>query len=188
MQVNYVGKGANLYNLGYRLHGSNLAITNFLRTTWLWERVRVQGGAYGGFCRFDSHSGVFNYLSYRDPNLVGTLDNYDAAGRFLQEVDLSNGEVTNSIIGGISVLDSYQLPDAKGYTSMLRHLLNVSDEDRQQRRDELLSTTPADFRAFAEVLAQVNESGLVAVLGSQQAINAANESRGGNWLRVQKVL
>lgn len=34
-----------------------------------------------------------------------------------------------------------QLPDAKGYTSMLRHLLKVSDEERQMRRDQILGTT-----------------------------------------------
>jgi Zn-dependent M16 (insulinase) family peptidase len=44
------------------------------------DRVRVSGGAYGGFCDFDSHSGMFTYLSYRDPNLLGTLDNYDGTG------------------------------------------------------------------------------------------------------------
>jgi hypothetical protein len=186
-QVNYVGKGANLYDLGYTLHGSHIAITNFLRTTWLWEKVRVQGGAYGGFCQFDAHSGVFDYLSYRDPNLMSTLDNYHAASRFLKELDLSDDELTKSIIGAISALDSYQLPDAKGYTSMLRHLLRITESDRQQRRDELLATTPANFRAFAEVLARVNEQGLVVVLGSQEAITAANEARGG-WLQVQKVL
>jgi Zn-dependent M16 (insulinase) family peptidase len=44
--------------------------------------VRVSGGAYGGFSDFDSHSGMFTYLSYRDPNLLKTLDNYDGtAGR-----------------------------------------------------------------------------------------------------------
>ena len=44
-QVNYVAKGANLYDLGYRLHGSSMVVNNLLSTTWLWERVRVQGGA-----------------------------------------------------------------------------------------------------------------------------------------------
>lgn len=186
-QVNYVGKGANLFELGYQLHGSHLAITNFLRTTWMWERVRVQGGAYGGFCSFDSHSGVFNYLSYRDPNLLATLDNYDGASHYLRTVELSNEEITKSVIGGISMLDAYQLPDAKGYSSMLRHLLGTTEAERQQRRDELLSTRPADFRAFADVLAQVNERGLVVVLGSKENIDQANAARG-NWLRVQQVL
>ncbi|MBN1965508.1 MAG: insulinase family protein, partial [Anaerolineae bacterium] len=44
-QVNYVGKGANLYQLGYELDGSSLPVIKYLSMTWLWERVRVQGGA-----------------------------------------------------------------------------------------------------------------------------------------------
>lgn len=40
-------------------------------------RVRVVGGAYGGFCDFDNHSGMFTYSSYRDPNLLKTVDVYD---------------------------------------------------------------------------------------------------------------
>ncbi len=186
-KVNYVGKGANLYKLGYKRHGSHIVITNLLRTTWLWEKVRVQGGAYGGFCSFDSYSGVFNYLSYRDPNLLETLDNYDGSSQFLKTVELDQAAITKSIIGAISQLDSYQLPDAKGYTSMMRHLLGVTDEYRQQIRDEVLSTSLADFRAFAEVLDQVNQNGLVVVLGSQEAINQANAERN-NWLKTQKIL
>lgn len=78
LQVNYVGKAANLYeDAGYKLHGSAYVINKYLGTTWLWDRVRVSGGAYGGFSDFDSHSGMFTYLSYRDPNLLKTVDNYD---------------------------------------------------------------------------------------------------------------
>jgi hypothetical protein len=39
----------------------------------------VVGGAYGGFCDFDTHSGMFTYSSYRDPNLLKTVDVYDGA-------------------------------------------------------------------------------------------------------------
>ena len=78
LQVNYVGKAANLYeDAGYKLHGSSYVINKYLGTTWLWDRVRVSGGAYGGFSDFDPHSGMFTYLSYRDPNLLKTVDNYD---------------------------------------------------------------------------------------------------------------
>ena len=187
-QVNYVGKGANLYELGYKLHGSISVITNFLRTSWLWDRVRVQGGAYGGFCSFDQDSGVLTYLSYRDPNLLGTLENYDKSADFLRGLDLEQEEVTKSIIGAIGKLDAYQLPDAKGYSSMVRHLIGRSEAERQQYREEILATTAADFKAFAEVLTEVNQAGNVVVLGSQEAIQAANAERGGNWLAVQKVL
>ncbi len=58
-QVNYVGKAANLYeDAGYQLSGSSYVVNKLLGTTWLWDRVRVVGGAYGGFSDFDSHSGA----------------------------------------------------------------------------------------------------------------------------------
>lgn len=186
-QVNYVGKGANLFQLGYKRHGSHLVIANYLRTTWLWEKIRVQGGAYGGMCSFDSNSGVFTFLSYRDPNLLGTLDNYDKSSQFLRQVELSQDELTKSIIGAIGRLDAYQLPDAKGYTSMVHYLTGLTDEIRQQGRDEVLATSPADFRAFADVLEQVKEEGLVVVLGSKEAVEKASAERG-NWLKIQKIL
>ncbi len=186
-QVNYVAKGANLYDFGYNYHASVSVITNYLRTTWLWEKVRVQGGAYGGFCGFDRRSGLFSYTSYRDPNLLQTLENYDQTARFLRETPLSQDELTKSIIGVIGQIDDYMLPDAKGYTSMIQYLLNESDELRQQIRDEVLSTTAQNFKAFAEVLLQIGEQGRVVVMGSPDAINQANTMHN-NWLETLKVL
>ena len=184
--VNYVGKGANLYDLGYELNGSVSVISNFLRTTWLWEKIRVQGGAYGAFNSFNKETGTFNYLSYRDPNLTGTLEAYDKTAGFLRTVDLSEGELTKNIIGAIGSLDAYQLPDAKGFTSMVRYLLGKTDKERQQYRDEVLGTNVADFKAFADVLEAVNRAGHVVVMGSPDAIAAANEPEA--WLEVLPVL
>ena len=169
-QINYVGKGANLYDLGYKFHGSAKVISRYLRTTWLWERVRVQGGAYGAFCLFNSLSGVLTFLSYRDPNLVKTLEAFDGTTQFLRNIDLSREELTKGIIGAIGDIDTYMLSDAKGYTSMLRYLNGNDDEGRQRIRDEVLSTTADDFRAFADVLEGVKDNGLVKVLGSKGAI------------------
>ena len=186
-QVNYVGKGANLFKLGYEARGSVDVILNYLRNTYLWERVRVQGGAYGAYSIFSNRSGVFTYLSYRDPNLLKTLDNYDGTASFLQQLELSQEELTKSIIGVIGDLDAYQLPDAKGYTSMARYLAGDTDESRQLWRDQVLNTSVRDFRSFGEVLERVKETGYVVVLGSPDALAKAN-AEGGNWLEVKKVL
>jgi Zn-dependent M16 (insulinase) family peptidase len=173
--------------MGYTLHGSALVITGYLGTSYLWEKVRVQGGAYGGFAVFDRHSGVFDFLSYRDPNLLQTLDSYDGAARFLRELDLSADELAKGIIGTIGSMDAYQLPDAKGFTSMVRYLTGVTEADRQQTRDEVLATTPEHFKAFANILAEVNRVGRVVVMGSKDAIDAANAEQNG-FLKVTKVL
>jgi Zn-dependent M16 (insulinase) family peptidase len=186
-QVNYVGKGANLYNLGYQHHGSINVITNFIRTGWLWEKVRMQGGAYGASCGFNKMSGVFTFTSYRDPNLMSTLEVYDQTANMLRTAEVSDDELTQNIIGAIGAMDAYQLPDAKGFTSMMRYLLGESDASRQQTRDEILSTTVYEFRRFADVLAELNKQGRIVIMGSPGAIDAANSDRG-NWLKVQKVL
>jgi hypothetical protein len=186
-QVNYVGKGANLYELGYRYHGSLAAITNFVRTGWLWDKVRMQGGAYGASVGFSKQSGVLTFTSYRDPNLLGTLDVYDQTAEVLRSLTLSHDELTQSIIGAVGTMDAYQLPDAKGYTSLVRYLLGETDEHRQQVRDELLGASVEHFRAFGTVLAEVAQQGRVVVLGAPGVIEAANATKNG-WLKVQKVL
>lgn len=186
-QVNYVGKGAKLYDYGYKLHGSNYPITKYLRTSWLWDKVRVQGGAYGGLCSFNRHSGVFTFLSYRDPNLLDTLDIYDKTGQFLRDLDLSQEELNKSIIGAIGDMDAYQLPDAKGYSSMLRYLIGESDEKRQHIRDQILATNIKDFHTFGEKLDMLSKDGSVVVMGSEEAVIEANSLRD-DWLKIVKVL
>ncbi len=187
-QVNYVGKGVNLYELGYEYSGSMIAISNYLRNGYIWDKVRVQGGAYGGFVSFDRHSGIYAYLSYRDPNLADTLAVYDSVGAYLRGVDLPQEELTKSIIGAIGRLDAYQMPDAKGYTALVRTLLGSTVEERQRIRDQVLSTSVADFRQLGEVLSGFSAAGRVVVLGSADGIAQANAGALGNLLSVQKVL
>ncbi len=190
-QVNYVGKGANLYSLDFEPHGSVQVISKFLGTSWLWEQVRVRGTAYGCFCRFDRRTGILTYFSYRDPNLYDTLQVYDKTGQFLRDVRLDDEAVMRSIIGTIGDLDVYQLPDARGYTSMVRYLLGETAEQRQQWRNEILGTSAAHFRAFADVLDAMRDQAVVAVMGSGEKLNSVNvvfERSGKPMLRHLKVL
>lgn len=184
-QVNYVGKAANLYDLGYQFHGSSLVISRFLRTSWLWDRIRVQGGAYGAFSRFDRLTGVFSLLSYRDPNLERTIESFDATAKFLREVPLPKEEIDKSIIGTIGDLDAYMLPDAKGYVSMVRTLTRQTDEERDKIREQVFETSEKHFRQFAEVLEAVKNKGIITVLGSAEAVGKAALSLG---LEVKEVL
>jgi Zn-dependent M16 (insulinase) family peptidase len=186
-QVNYVGKSADLYATGYRFHGSAHVISRHLRNAWLWEKVRVQGGAYGCFCLLDRLTGILTFVSYRDPNLLKTLGVFDASAQYLKNLKLSDDELSKAIIGTIGDIDQYQLPDAKGYTSMVRCLSRETDEERQRMREEVLSTTIKDFRSFGELLEAATQTGLVKVLGSQRAIEEAAGERP-EWLKVLHVL
>ena len=185
-QVNYVGKGANLRQLGFELTGAANVAIKFLNTTYLWDKVRVQGGAYGGSSRFDLTSGNFSFLSYRDPNLLKTVDAYDGASKALH-APIGENDLTRSIIGVIGDVDGYEFPDAKGYSSMWRYLTGTTDEIRQRRRDEILGTTQADFKRLAEAVDAIARHGHVVVLGGEAAITSANEKRPG-LLDVTRVM
>ncbi|MFW5792212.1 MAG: insulinase family protein [Desulfohalobiaceae bacterium] len=186
-QVNYVGTALDLFATGYELHGSALVISRYLRTSWLWEKLRVQGGAYGAFSLLDRFTGVLTLLSYRDPNLVRTLQVFDDTPGFLSKLDLSREELTKAIVGTIGDMDRYMLPDAKGFTACVRRLTGDEHDVRQQLREEILSTTPAHFKAFAEVLHQAATSRVVAVLGSRESIDTA-AAQGCRFDAVQSVM
>ena len=183
-QVNYVGKGCNIYDLGYTWHGSAHVITRHLRMGWLWDQVRVQGGAYGAFCALDRMSGSLALVSYRDPNVEKTLATYDATADYLRKLDLSDRDLTLAIVGAIGDLDTYLLPDARGAASLSRHLTDDRDDLRQQMREEILGTTRRHFTEFADVMAEAAKAGTVCVLGGSAAENAATEH---GWTK-KKVL
>ena len=177
-RVNYVAKGTDLYAGGYTYHGSANVITKYLRTSWLWEQVRVLGGAYGGFCGFDRQSGLMTFGSYRDPNILSTLSAFDGCADFLETTPLDTAEINKGVIGAIGAMDQYQFPDARGFSSMLRYLLGVKDEDRQKIRDEILETGEEHFRDFARVLKKCASRGFVSVIGSKDEIAIARDTAG----------
>ncbi|WEJ58184.1 insulinase family protein [Devosia sp. FJ2-5-3] len=185
-QVNYVGKGANLKALGHDLSAASSVVLRYLNTTYMWDKVRVQGGAYGGSSRFDLSSGNFAFLSYRDPNLLRTLDVYDGAAKALR-AGIGDTDLTRSVIGVVGDLDRPEFVDSKGYSAMWRILTGTTDAIRQQRRNEILNTSRADFAALADALEAVAAEGHVVVLGGEAAIVAANDQRQSK-LKISKVL
>jgi len=177
-QVSYVGKSGLLYDEGEQASGASQVVSKFLRTGYLWDNVRVMGGAYGGFCTFSPFSGFFSYLSYRDPNLSKTLDIYDAAGDAViaagDQMKSDPEMLSQAIIGTIGEMDGSLGPDAKGFTAFQRWLVNESPSTRQRFRDQIIDTKPEDFEAFGERLKNMKQQS-TAVVSSQSGFEAAEK-------------
>jgi hypothetical protein len=169
-QVNYIGKALNIYASGYKFDGSSLAITRYLRNSWLWDRIRVQGGAYGAFCALDRFSGILTFVSYRDPQADRTLEAYDGAAEYLQNLVMNERELTKSVVGAIGDIDAHMLPDAKGFASLVRHLTGDDEALRRKMREEVLATEGSHFREFGEILEGSRDGGVVTALGSPSSL------------------
>jgi len=188
-QVSYVGKGGRLYDAGEAVSGSTSVISKFLGTGYMWDNVRVMGGAYGGFCQFEPRDGIFNFLSYRDPNLAGTIDVYDGASAALLQSakDLENDKdaLATAIIGAIGDMDGALGPDQKGSVQFNRWLVRESPEQRQKFRDQVLNTKPSDFKDFAERLQALKDPSS-AVVSSKSAFEDA--AKAGKSFTLKEIM
>ncbi|MBN2233424.1 MAG: insulinase family protein [Deltaproteobacteria bacterium] len=145
-----------------------------LSTGCLWDRIRVEGGAYGGMAMASSTHPVFACASYRDPHLERTLkvfqEGLEAAAR-----GLSATEVEQSIIGTIGRIDAPKTPHNLGYGETVSRMIGRSPEHRQAIRDAVLSADSRDIaRSARRLLAETGST--VAVIGSAAAIEAARHA------------
>jgi len=182
--VNYVGKGVRVNRELTCSLGAAMVVVRYLRTGWLWEQVRVKGGAYGAFCLFDVLTRGLTLVSYRDPHICQTLDAFDASARYLKNLNPSEAEMNKAVVGAVSDLDTHLLPDAKGHASLRRHLTGQHEAFRQQLRDEILACTARDFTAFADALDSLTQHGRVVVMGGETALNQAVAELGHELRRI----
>ena len=167
-QVNYVGKG---YKLKQKfLGGTGLVASNLLRSGYLWEKIRVLGGAYGAFCLPDLFRGEFYFCSYRDPNHLTTLNTYDQAGNFLTKLKLSSTELEKIIISTVGSFEPHQLPDSKGFESVCRQLKGLTPDKRQQIKDQILKTRLDDLQKLGEGLSQADKN-ITVILGPEESLH-----------------
>lgn len=168
--VQYVGKGANLYEMGFKYTGQFEALKGLLRTGYLWDKVRVHGGAYGSSNSFNFFTGDYNLVSYRDPNLSETLGVYDEIAEFLAQLDIPPEELKKIIIGCVGKMDPPLTPDRKGSSSMIDYLTGRTHEMKLQFRRELLAAKLEDLKKYSEMFQKIRDEGSVCVLGNENKL------------------
>lgn len=168
-QIQYVAKVGNFADHGYHYTGALRILKLILSYDYLWINVRVKGGAYGcmsGFFR----SGETYFVSYRDPNLLKTLEIYDGIPKYLREFQADERDMTKYIIGTFSSMDTPLYPEGKGARSMNAYLQNLTEEMLQKDRDEVRNATAEDIRALADMIQSVLQDPSICVIGNEDAI------------------
>ncbi len=182
-RVQYVGKGANFLRLGFPLTGSMRVLETIMRYGYFWTKLRVQGGAYGAAAQFTT-DGRMLFTSYRDPNLVETLDVFDHVPEYLAGFTASEREMTKYIIGTMSVLDMPLTPQMKGSLAASLYMRGITEAERQRIRDEVLATGVKEIRALAEVVAAGIKEDTFCVFGNEEKLR----ENAGRFSRILQVM
>lgn len=172
--VQYVAKGYNFVELGYQYTGTLQVLKSIARYDYLWNNIRVKGGAYGAMAGFERSGNLF-FVSYRDPNLKETIKVYDGFEKYLNNFDVDNREMTKYIIGTMSGVDTPLTPSMKGERAAEYYIRNISYEDIQSEREEILKTGKEDIRALAKLVGDAMKQDRYCTLGNEAKIKQNKE-------------
>lgn len=173
-QVQYVCRAGNFRKKGLPYKGTLKALKVMMGYGYLWENVRVKGGAYGCMCTFGK-SGDCYFVSYRDPNLKKTIEVYEQAADMIEAFEADERTMTQYIIGALSEMDTPMNPAGKGLASLSAYMTGLTEEIMQKERDELLAAQPEDIRELAQYVRAFMSDGYLCVVGNAEKIKDAEE-------------
>ncbi|SHI82638.1 hypothetical protein SAMN02745163_00808 [Clostridium cavendishii DSM 21758] len=168
--VQYVAKGGNFKSLGYEYNGALTLLETIAGFDYLWNNVRVKGGAYGVFANFRRDGGGY-IVSYRDPKVKETLKVYDEMYKYLESFDVPLREMQKYIIGTIRKLDHPLSNSSKCEVAAAYYLANIKQEDIQKERDEVLRGKAESIKALAPILKTLMEEDILCAVGSEATLN-----------------
>ncbi|HOE06901.1 MAG TPA: insulinase family protein [Bacilli bacterium] len=167
--VQYVARSGNFLEKGYSYHGSLAVLNNILAIDYLWNNVRVKGGAYGCMIDFDRFGDSF-FVSYRDPNLRKTNEVYEGIIQFIEEFKASDEEMTKAIIGVIGSIDAPRTPAGTGGVSLFLALSGITMEAIRQEREEIINCKEQDIKDLKKVVQAVLDYKALCVVGNENKI------------------
>ena len=173
-KVQYVARAGNFIDQGVPYHGALQILKVILSYDYLWQNVRVIGGAYGCMTNFN-RIGEGYFVSYRDPNLKRTMDVYEGVVDYLENFTVTDRDMTKYIIGTMSNIDQPMTPAIKGERSMNLYMNRVSEEMIQTERCQILEAQQEDIRKLAPVVEAVLRADQICVIGGEEKIEEDRE-------------
>lgn len=161
----------NFKHKGFNYHGALPILRQLMDYEYLWQNIRVKGGAYGCMADFGDN-GMSYFVTYRDPNLKESYDIFKAAGEYLRHFDCSDRDMEKYIIGTIGSIDTPLTPADQGERSLFCYMSQTPDSLIQMRRDELLNANAATIRGFADLVDAFVGENYICVVGSENKIKA----------------
>jgi len=169
-QVGFAQTACNIHDIGQKCVGSLHVARMLISYGYLWNAVRVQGGAYGTGL-IVRNSGCVGFYSYRDPSPLRSVGCYKEATSFLREYAKSGEDITKFIIGTIGDAEPLTPPRLLGSLSAMRYLRNISYEDVCKTRREILETDSDELIRIADMLDKAFENEALCIVAGKNKLD-----------------
>lgn len=166
----YVEFGFNFNQIGEKVSGEDLVFAQILNEGYMYERIRLKGGAYGGNMSI-SLNGNVHFSTNRDPNFKSSIEAIKGLNVYLKTLKLTQADVDNAIIavaGNIGrnrgVFEESLLEDTK-------YMGKYDETEREKLIEEILSTKVEDLNKFAAKMEKGLKVSSFVIAGSEEKIN-----------------
>ena len=171
--VSYVGLSyPNVTHATNEQQGNWLIATRVLGLDYLWNEVRVKGGAYGVMFR-NSIAGLQSFVSYRDPSLDATLDRYVGAGSWLSKWTPDQDEFEGYVVASVAGVDAPVPARMLARRQDIEYFNHRDPERLLKLREKILHTQDEDIKELGNTIPQSYDDLSVVVFGAKDAIEAS---------------
>lgn len=140
-----------------------------ITSEYIWDNIRLKGGAYGGGCGF-LNSKYFYIYSYRDPNINKSYDVFKTVGEYLAKNKYTEKDINRFIIGAVNAEDEPLKYNRINSIVMRRHYNKNTMELLNKRRQEMLSVKPEDIINIGEELVSNMKNSVISTVSDSQSI------------------
>ena len=159
--------------LGIDVTGAWAVAANALSYDYLWNEIRVKGGAYGcGFRAAGERQTAF--YTYRDPAIDPSIERVERAGAWLSSFEPDEAAFEGFIVSCVSGMDAPVKPYALTKRRNTTYLAGLDPHAREERRAQMLAATPAELRSLGADMTRIAAESPTCVFGGREVIAKSN--------------
>lgn len=159
--------------LGIDVTGAWAVAANALSYDYLWNEIRVKGGAYGcGFRAAGERQAAF--YTYRDPAIDPSIERVARAGEWLGGFEPDEAAFEGFIVSCVSGMDAPVKPYALTKRRNTTYLAGLDPHAREERRAQMLTATPGELRSLGADVTRIAAVSPTCVFGGRDVIAKSN--------------
>lgn len=169
----FAARACDPRRLGIDVTGAWAVAANALSYDYLWNEIRVKGGAYGcGFRAAGERQTAF--YTYRDPAIDPSIERVARAGEWLGSFEPDEAAFEGFIVSCVSGMDAPAKPYALTKRRNTTYLAGLDPHAREERRAQMLATTPAELRSLGADVTRIAAESPTCVFGGRDVIAKSN--------------
>ena len=143
-------------------------LDSYLSNGYLWNAIRIKGGAYGAFSQSNEFSGCIVATSYDDPNIANTIETFKHIPDVLKNDDITIEEFNQLKITYLATKTYH--PEQLGAKALEIYLSGITYEERKENRRKVIDLSLEEFKNIYSLYNKVFSSDCLCVIGTKEDI------------------